>query len=129
MEKLWKLDLQNHLKISFFQSAMKIMLLYNVESWTLTKNMIDMPVHIEGCQGLYLVYHRKSRKQIRSSMENCKILQNQYKLEDWLIGWIWMRKEKLMSNLLFEFTQNKSRNIYYQYLLDYQFDTRPHSEG
>lgn len=82
MEKLLKLDLQNHLKISFFQSTMEIMLLYNVESRTLTKNMIDMPVHVEGFQGLYLVYHRKSRKQTGSSMENCNILQNQYKLED-----------------------------------------------
>jgi hypothetical protein len=41
MEKVWKSNLQNHLKVGFFRATVESVMLYGAESWTMTSTMRD----------------------------------------------------------------------------------------
>ena len=41
MDKVWKSNLEKHLKVNFFGATVESVLLYEGESWTLTKKMSD----------------------------------------------------------------------------------------
>ena len=102
MDKVWKSNLQRHLKISFFRATVESVLLYNAESWTLTQKMRN---RLDG------TYTRMLRAVLGVSwndhMTNKELYGKLTKLTDQLqirrlkfIGHCWRRKEEVINKVL-----------------------------
>ena len=102
LEKVWKSNLQNHLKIGFFRATVESVLLYGAESWTMTVKMRDK---LDG------TYTKMLRVVLGVSWKQHKTNKELYgklpKVTDTLkirrlrfIGHSWRRKDEVISKLL-----------------------------
>ena len=102
MEKVWNSNLQNHLKISFFQATVESVILYGAESWTLTGKMSD---RLDGTYtrmlrvvlGVPWKEHKTNQElygKLQRVTESLRVRRLRF------IGHSWRRKEELISKVL-----------------------------